>query len=141
LLTGGIPLSNFNVVLPVNTLGTLGWLLGVILSGTAAGLLLTLLWLIARVLTRRDILAVVLFVAVVGVPSYGQGLKPFEQALMLFANLITAGIILRYGVLAAAAALVAGYVTSVPLTLHLSAWYSKPALLGMAMILAIALYA
>lgn len=82
-------------------------------SGIQAALLLTLLWLLFRISTRRNWLAPVLM------------------------------IIARFGVLAAVAYYFTFYCTTIggaPWTTSLSAWYARPALLAIAAILALAIF-
>jgi hypothetical protein len=109
-------------------------------TGINATLTLTLLWLLFRIPTRRDWLASVLFIGVVVAVTgpRGIGILTFGTYVAMVALLLT-----RFGVLALAAAFVTGYLALLgraPWTTSVTAWYATPMLLGVAVILAIAIY-
>ena len=134
-----LPLSGVPnyVWLPVDAIRSLVWPAYTVTAGIAAALLLTLLWLLFRILARRNWLASALMVgaAVAAyVPSLGLGaLAPG------IAVTVVAVIIVRFGVLAAVAyyfTIYCGYLGGVPWTTSISVWYARTALLAIAAILA-----
>lgn len=135
-----VPDTTKDVFLPADASGSIAWLAEMARTGISATLLLTLLWLLFRIPTRRDWLASVLFigvtVAVVG--ARGIGILSLGTCLAMVALLLT-----RFGVLALAAAFVTGYLAlfgSAPWTTSVTAWYATPMLLAIAVILAIAIF-
>jgi hypothetical protein len=134
------PNPNANVFLPADASGSIAWLAATAINGIGATLTLTLLWLLFRIPTRRDWLASVLFIGVtVAVTGpRGIGILTFGTFVAIVALLLT-----RFGVLALAAAFVTGYLALLgraPWTTSVTAWYATPMLLGVAVILAIAIY-
>jgi hypothetical protein len=127
----------------VNLSGSVAWLAGMVLSGTAASLLLTLLWLLFRIPARRSWLASVLMVGVslaVSAPA-AAGWTGFLVLTVLLA--LGAVVIVRFGVLAAAATWFTFYCAiggNAPWTTSVSAWYATTAMLAIAAILAVAIY-
>jgi serine/threonine protein kinase len=128
-------------VLPVGASYTAAWLAGITSGGIFMALITTLLWLVFRVLSRRDWLASVLMagtVAAAFVPTLGR-----SALLPGVVVAVIALVMLRFGVLAAVAyvfAFQAGFLGAAPWTTSVSAWYATPMLLAIAAILAVAIY-
>ncbi len=100
------PNPNVNVFLLADASGSIAFLAAMASKGISATLLLTLLWLLFRIPTRRDWLASVLMVGVsiaVAGPR-GIGILTFGTLIGIVALLLT-----RFGVLALAAAFVTAY--------------------------------
>jgi hypothetical protein len=97
-----------------------------------------------RFLVRRRWLAALLLVAVLALifqPAYVLAFPIVAMFGVLTAG-VTAYALTRFGVVAGMAAVFVHLVPrSFPLTTHLSAWYAKSALLAMASVLALAIYA
>lgn len=137
------PQSPGDVSLPVDASGSIAWLANVMVTGIAAALLLTLLWLLFRIPARRNWLASVLFV-VFGVLGRGATTLRWTDILFLIVlAALSALIIVRFGVLATVAFFFTWYCAnagSAPWTTSFSVWYAKTTLLAIAAILAVTIY-
>jgi serine/threonine-protein kinase len=132
------------VALPVDLRGSVAWLAAMVQGGISAALLLTLLWLLFRIPTRRNWLASVLMVGVtlaLVAPMLGAGL-PLLLGAGVGVSTFTL-IIARFGVLAATIYYFTFYCITIgaaPWTTNISAWYARPAMLAIGAILALAIY-
>jgi hypothetical protein len=121
----------------------MAWLAGNLNTGCYAGLVLTLLWLLCRVTTRRDWLASILMIMIwVALIAPRASVVSVGLAVLL-TSLLTLGIT-RFGVLAVAAATYTQWCLNgnggSPLTMNWSVWYAHNAMLGIAAVLAVAIY-
>jgi serine/threonine-protein kinase len=121
-------------------LSFLFWLLLMMIPG---GLGCSLLMSLISIAVQRRWLAAVLFALLMGLivmPSYGRpSLLPTARLLIM--QTVVAFTLIRFGVLATVAALFAAFVIEVfPLTTNWSAWYAPAALLGIATLVALAVY-
>ena len=138
-----VPVLNPNagLTLLVDATHSVAWLANEVAIGIGAALLLTLLWLLFRILARRDWLASALMIgaAVAAfVPSFGRAALGVGVVVS-----VVALIILRFGVLAAVSYYFTCYAAAIggaPWTTSVSAWYARTALLAIAAILAVAIY-
>ena len=125
----------------MDAIRSVAWLAGGVATGIGSALLLTWVWLLFRIPARRNWLAAVLMVGAAGaafVPALGQA--------ALFPGIVisvVAVVIVRFGVLAAVAYYFTFYCAELggaPWTTSVSVWYARTMLLGIAAILAVALY-
>ena len=132
---------NPDLILPVDAIRSVAWLAGGVATGIGSALLLTWVWLLFRIPARRNWLAAVLMVGAAGaafVPALGQA--ALSPAIVIS---VVAVVIVRFGVLAAVAYYFTFYCAELggaPWTTSVSVWYAKTMLLGIAAILAVALY-
>jgi hypothetical protein len=110
--------------------------------GVAIGVSLMLFFLIFlfRALTRRRWLAAVLFTVIFSAGSVLSSNEPVLGILLtILYNLLTAIILLRYGLLTMATiVLVNGLMTNIPVTTDLAAWYSGYTIATVVAVLALA---
>jgi hypothetical protein len=130
--------------MPVNAVQSMAWLAGNVNTGCYAGLVLTLLWLLCRVAARRNWLASVLMIMIWVAFLIAPGASVVSAGLaVLLTALLTLGIT-RFGVLAVAAATYTQWCLNgsggSPLTTNWSVWYAHNAMLGIAAVLAVAIY-
>jgi predicted Ser/Thr protein kinase len=117
------------------------WLWGLVASiGSAQALLL--LFLIARVLLRREWAAGAAFVIIVCLPDILDSTRPVTTAFFEVPSaLLALWTLTRLGVLPMiVASFVSGILVSFPLTTDLSAWYSEVTLFALATVLALAIW-
>ena len=139
----GIPNPVADVRLPADTSGSIASLAAMASTGINGALMLTLLWLLFRIPTRRDWLACVLMTGVTAaLVSLGRGSLVGAVAPVIVGGM-GALLLMRSGVLALAASLVTFYLVeagNIPWTTSVSVWYAKTMFLAIAVILAIAIY-
>jgi hypothetical protein len=132
---------NPDLSLPVDAIRSVAWLAGGVIAGIGSALLLTLVWLLFRIPARRNWLASVLMIGA-AVAAFA----PAIGAAALFSGIVisvVALVILRFGVLAAVAYYFTFYCAELggaPWTTSVSVWYARTMFLGVAAILAVALY-
>ncbi|MEO8096341.1 MAG: serine/threonine-protein kinase [Acidobacteriota bacterium] len=134
-----------SVFLPADISGTVAWLIGIVLTGITATLLLTLLWLLFRIPSGRDWLGSVLMVAtalaIISPTFIPRGWVELLFPLLLLG--VTSLVLVRFGVLASVAFWFTFYCViggNAPWTTSVSAWHAKPMLLAITAILALAIY-
>ena len=131
------------ILLPVDSLQSAGWLASVAGTGCYASLVLTLLWLLFRIATRRTWLASTLMVLTFAAALTAPRISAAAFVANAMIGSVIALVIVRLGVLALAVQVSTQWIvvtSGSPLTTNLSVWYAHNALLAVAALLALAIY-
>jgi hypothetical protein len=136
---------NADVSLPVYAGSSVVWLAAMVRLGIDSSLMLTLLWLLFRIPTRRNWLASMLFVVImvaVFLPGSASGTR-VRYLILAMLVAIYALVIERLGVLSTVAfsfTCFCAFSGGAPWTTSVSAWYASSSMLAIAALLALAIY-
>jgi hypothetical protein len=129
--------------LPSSNAGLLSLLFWLLLVMFPGGLGCSLLMSLISIAVQRRWLAAVVFIllmTLIVMPSYGRP-SLLTTARLVIMQTVVAVTLIRFGVLAAVAALYAAFMIEIfPLTTNWSAWYAPAALLAIGTLVALALY-
>jgi serine/threonine-protein kinase len=145
LFHAGFPLGGvlgLSITVLLGTGSTLSAWLWILIFSIAEGPATIMLFLLLRALLRRTWAAGISVIVLLSAPYVLSGDRLWiDAACFLPVNAIALLLLIRFGVLSATvASFVTSVLTQIPLTTHVSAWYSRPTLLAVSAVLALAFW-